>query len=143
MTLTEQCNKVIKLQESIIERENLLPVKFRDISYIQFCQGLLDVSKSMMPKPDPIIANPHVRFMKHYVTDGAKKAKVWYSKNNRSDGRDCVTIYAKEYGNDLGSIIPDGYINRTDTMTDYFDKGKVTLFADHPYYQAALLRCPV
>jgi hypothetical protein len=55
-----------------------------------------------------------------------EKAKVWYSLDNRFDGRNCVTIYSKDYNRALGRIFADvgGYKNDTDTQTDYFDKGR-------------------
>lgn len=82
-----------------------------------------------------------IRFMKHYVTDGVHKAKVWYSHYRRTtDQRLCVVLYAKEYMNDLHKIFASGYTNDTDTMTDYFDKGQVTLLDDHPLYAQALVR---
>lgn len=84
-----------------------------------------------------------LKFQKFYVTDGERKARVWYSLDNRTDGRKCVTIYAKEYGSKLGCIIADGYENNTDTQTDYFEKGRVRLFEDHPLYAAARARAEV
>jgi len=82
-----------------------------------------------------------VKFQKYYVTDGQVKARVFYTLDNRGDGRKCVTLYAKDYGHDLGRIFAGGeYENRTDTMTDYFDHGTVRLFEDHPLYAAARAR---
>lgn len=81
-----------------------------------------------------------MKFMKHYVTDGTTKARVWYSLDNRMDGRKCVTIYAKDYGHELGALLPDTYENNTDLMTDYFDKGKVLLFENHHFYKDARKR---
>jgi hypothetical protein len=81
-----------------------------------------------------------IKFQKFYVTNGVEKARVWYSKSARIDGRPHVTIYAKDYDRALGRIFADGYRNDTDTMTDYFDKGSVVLFDDHPLYSAALSR---
>ena len=81
-----------------------------------------------------------IRFMKHYVTDGTIKARVWYSLDNRTDGRKCVTLYAKNYGHELGAMLPGEYENNTDMMTDYFDKGKVRLFENSPFYTAARKR---
>ena len=83
-----------------------------------------------------------IRFMKHYVTDGSVKARVWYSMDNRRDGRKCVTLYAKTYddGRRLGEILPDQYVNETDFHTDYFEKGRVVLFEDHGLYPAARQR---
>jgi len=84
-----------------------------------------------------------IKFNKHHVTDGVTKARVWYSVDNRTDGRACVTIYAKDYDRALGRLfadLGDVYTNNTDTSTDYFEKGRVVLFADHPLYAAARAR---
>jgi hypothetical protein len=81
-----------------------------------------------------------IKFNKFNVTNGTDKAKVHYSLDNRCDGRACVTIYAKDYDRALGRVFDGEYTNNTDTMTDYFDKGRVVLFADHPLYAAARAR---
>lgn len=81
-----------------------------------------------------------VKFNKFNVTNGTTKAKVWYSLDNRVDGQKCVTLYAREYCNTLCQIIPQGYVNNSDGMTDYFEKGRVTLFPNHPLYVAARAR---
>ena len=79
-----------------------------------------------------------IKFNKHNVTDTETKikARVLYSLDNRIDGRKCVTIYAKDYDRSLGKIFNE-YENDTDTMTDYFDAGRVILFEDHPLYKQA------
>lgn len=78
-----------------------------------------------------------VKFNKHHVTNGVEKARVFYSLDNRSDGRRCVTLYAKDYGHALGRVLGDAYQNDTDSMTDYFDQGRAVLFEGHPLYQQA------
>lgn len=80
-----------------------------------------------------------IKFNKFNVTNGAIKARVHYSLDNRIDQRKCVTIYAKDYdsGDLLALIIPAAYVNNTDSQQDYFEKGRVVLFADHPLYAAA------
>ena len=78
-----------------------------------------------------------IKFNKYNVTNGKIKARVHYSIDNRIDHRKCVTIYAKDYTGALGNVFADEYKNDTDLMTDYFDKGKVVLFEDHPLYSAA------
>lgn len=80
------------------------------------------------------------KFQRHYVTNGTLKARVWYSLDNRTDGRRCVTLYAKDYSGALGQILADEYKNDTDLCTDLFDKGRAVLFADHPLYAAARAR---
>lgn len=83
-----------------------------------------------------------VRFLQHCVKNESHSAKVWYSLDNRTDGRKCVTIYAKEYGEGrrLGYILPDTYENNTDSMVDYFEKGMCRVFEDSPYYKDARAR---
>lgn len=83
-----------------------------------------------------------VKFLQHKVTDGTNTARVWYSLNNHVSGRNVVTIYAKDYARDLGKIeaLSGAYKNDTDYGTDYFDKGLVRLFEDHPLYAAAKAR---
>lgn len=81
-----------------------------------------------------------VKFNKHNVTNGKTKARCHYSLDNRTDGRKCVTIYAKDYGGDLGRVLADAYKNDTDTMTDYFDQGRAVLFENHPLYAEARRR---
>ncbi len=48
-----------------------------------------------------------VKMMKFYVTNGTEKARVWYSRGTLVDGRDCVTIYAKDYDGALGRVFAD------------------------------------
>lgn len=83
-----------------------------------------------------------IKFNKYNVVDTETKvkARVFYSVDNRIDGRKCVTLYAKDYDRALQKIFKDEYENRTDTMTDYFDSGNVELFEDHPLYQVARQR---
>ena len=78
-----------------------------------------------------------IKFNKYNVTNGEIKARVHYSLDNRIDGRKCVTLYAKDYDRSLGEIFKDIYVNDTDSMTDYFDKGRVALFEAHPLYSIA------
>ena len=86
----------------------------------------------------------NIKFQKHYVTNGSVKARVHYSAFRMvTTGQQCVTLYAKNYadGNLLSEIFSDGYENNTDTMTDYFEKGRVRILADHPLYEQAIARC--
>lgn len=83
---------------------------------------------------------PAVAFRKYYVTNGIIKARVSYSLDNRIDGQPCVTLYAKDYTDNLGAVLADSYRNDSDSQTDYFDKGKAVLFASHPLYAAARAR---
>ena len=83
-----------------------------------------------------------IKFNKFNVTDTdtKKKARVHYSVDNRIDGRKCVTIYAKDYDNCLDKLFGSVYINETDSMTDYFEKGRVVLFEGHALYESARIR---
>lgn len=90
-----------------------------------------------------------IKFQKFYVTNGAVKAKVFYSASqNYRDVKagmaggliDCVTLYAKGYGGGLGKIFPGKYANDTDIQSDYFDEGRVTFFPGDEHYTAALAR---
>ena len=81
-----------------------------------------------------------IKFNKYNVTNGVDKAKVSYSLDNRGDHRPCVTLYAKDYDRALGRIFNDEYTNNSDSQTDYFEKGRVVLFDDHPLYAAARAR---
>jgi len=82
-----------------------------------------------------------IKFMKYFVTNGEYKAKVHYVLGELKDGRTCVTLYAKEYNQNLGYIFPCNYQNNSDIMTDYFEKGRVYIFADDPLFEAAKARC--
>jgi len=80
-----------------------------------------------------------VKFMKYSVkdTETGVKARVMYSVDGRCDGLPCVTLYAKDYSEALGDVLPDVYENNSDGMSDYFEKGRATLFVDHPLYEEA------
>lgn len=78
-----------------------------------------------------------IKFNKYNVTNGKIKARVHYSLDNRIDRRKCVTIYAKDYSDSLGKVFESEYQNNTDMRTDYFEKGKVVLFENHPLYAVA------
>lgn len=81
-----------------------------------------------------------IKFNKHNVTQGNLKARVRYSIASRVDERAAVSIYAKDHLHDLAKIFGAAYENESDPMTDYFEKGQVTLFEDHPLYAAAKAR---
>ncbi len=84
-----------------------------------------------------------IKFMKHYVTNGTIKARVFYSAHQMvSTGEDCVTLYAKNWreGRELAQILGEVYENNTDIMSDYFEDGRARIKAGHPLYAAALQR---
>ena len=94
-----------------------------------------------------------IRFMRHYVTDGETKAKVHYSACDSyglpGNKRKAVTLYEQGYDRNLVKVFSNGYSNEngfnvpeykneSDMQSDYFDKGHITLYEDHPLYQEAL-----
>ena len=86
-----------------------------------------------------------VRFNKHNVvnTETKNKARVFYSLDNRVDGRKCVTLYAKDVLEKLGKVFENTQTkvkNDSDSMTDYFESDKVVLFEDSPFYESARKR---
>lgn len=87
-----------------------------------------------------------IKFQKHYVTNGAVKARVHYSAfRMTTTGQNCVTLYAKSFqdGRNLCEILDgEGYENNTDIMTDYFEEGRARILEGQPLYAAALARCP-
>ena len=81
-----------------------------------------------------------IKFNKFHVTNGVYKARVFYSLDNRVDGRKVVTLYAKDYDRSLGKVFAAEYQNDTNIQTDYFDQGQVRLFENHPLYPIARKR---
>jgi len=73
-----------------------------------------------------------MKFMKYYIENEGKKHKVWYSLDNRVDGKTAVTVYASDYGVHLG-FLPTCE-NDSDSQTDYFMKDRATFFEDTPLY---------
>lgn len=86
-----------------------------------------------------------IKFNKYNVvnTETKEKARVHYSHGVLVDGRECVTLYHKDYSNALKKVFAGygEYKNDTDTITDYFEKGRVRIFTDNPLYKSALERC--
>ena len=79
-----------------------------------------------------------IKFMKHYVTNGTDKARVYYSKAVLTNGRDCVTLYAKDYSDNLSKIFSaNEYENDSDSLSDYFEKGRVRIYSDNPLFNLA------
>ena len=80
-----------------------------------------------------------IKFNKYNVTDTntKKKARIFYSLDNHASHKPCVTLYAKDFTDDLGAIVPDQFIDNTDITTDYVETGHVNLFESHPLYGAA------
>ena len=96
--------------------------------------------------------NNEIRFLAHCVKKGSLKVRCRYSMGEvwsiDSQGKritvEAVTIYAKDYEHDMAEIFSGFlYENNTDTMTDYFEKGRVCLKKGHPLYQSALKRAGI
>ncbi len=87
-----------------------------------------------------------IRFLQYKVVNDAngESAKVFYSASGGYNGRaPYVVIYSKDYDRSLGRVFADYegvYSNDSDVMSDYFDKGHVSLNEDHPLYAEALKR---
>jgi hypothetical protein len=84
----------------------------------------------------------HIKFQTFAVVNAttAAKARVHYSLDNQADGRKCVTVYARDYGHALAKVFEGttaAYKNDTDSMTDYFDKGRVRIFETDAIYAEA------
>lgn len=77
-------------------------------------------------------------------TETKQSARVRYDHDFLADGRECVTLYHKDYSDALFNLFQDAgeseYKNDTDNNQDYFDKGKVRIFTDNPLYKSALAR---
>jgi hypothetical protein len=69
-------------------------------------------------------------------TETKEKARIHYSLDNRVDKRKCVTLYEKNYDRNLHKIFANAQ-NDTDTMTDYFENSRVTIFEGDKHYEAA------
>lgn len=83
-----------------------------------------------------------IRFNKYNVTntETGENARVHYSIDLWSKNA-TVTIYDKDYGRALGRVFrdhPEMYVNETDSMTDYFEKGLVRISEDSPLFDAAI-----
>lgn len=87
-------------------------------------------------------AKADIRFQTFAVVNKTtgEKARVHYALDNRGDGRNVVTVYDKDYGRALGRVFAGTdavYENDTDSMTDYFDKGRVRIFETSSLYVEA------
>ena len=83
-----------------------------------------------------------IKFNKHNVTDKAtgKKARVFYSLDNRIDGRKVVTLYGKDCLEKVWEVLPEVCTNDSDYQTDYVVSDVARIFEDHPLYAAARAR---
>lgn len=77
-----------------------------------------------------------IKFNKFNVSKDGIKTRVNYSINNHISGKNCVTIYAKDYSGDLSFL--ENCENNSDGMTDYFEKDRVRIFENDKYYAEAL-----
>jgi len=81
-----------------------------------------------------------IKFNKFNVSNGSNKARVFYSLDNRVDGRRVVTLYAKDYLHSLAPIFGADTENESDYQTDYVETDTVRIFEDNPLYAAARAR---
>lgn len=81
-----------------------------------------------------------IKFNKFNVTNGTDKARVFYSLDNRADGRRVVTLYAKDYLHSLTPIFGVDAENNSDYYADYVETDTVRIFEDSPFYAAARTR---
>jgi hypothetical protein len=92
-----------------------------------------------------------IKFMKHYVTDGVTRARVFYSLGHvyvkQADGTrvlsECVSLYAKDYGATLSKIEGLASSNDSDYQSDYVVQDVAHIFPESPMYAAALSRVKV
>lgn len=79
----------------------------------------------------------NVIFKKHYIQNknSGKKCRVFYSLDNRCDGRKCVTMYAKSCLESMNGIIT--FENNSDMMTDYCESDRAVIFEDNSLYNSA------
>lgn len=83
-----------------------------------------------------------VKFLKKGIRVDGQYHPAWYSIGGRGDGKNIITIYAKNYGRfGIGASKEFLVENDTDTMTDYFDTDKIRIPENHPRYQEALQFC--
>ena len=78
-----------------------------------------------------------IKFNKHNITNGTLKARVFYSIGGRTDGRNWVTVYAKELTSNLKALF-NNCVNNTEFGTDYFETSKVEIFETSPFYSEVL-----
>ena len=86
---------------------------------------------------------PELKLFKKFIRLDGNSFSCHYAHNESraSDGRECVTIYAK-IGFPQGKFGDlEGYRNGTDLMSDYFDKGKVDIFPENELFEKALSFC--
>jgi len=74
-----------------------------------------------------------IKVRKYFIeSEDGKKVKVHYWLDGRRDGKKCVAICAKEYGNQL-TFLPN-VKNNTDIQVDYFEKDVAYIFEDDALY---------
>lgn len=77
-----------------------------------------------------------IRFTKFAIIANGKRIPVRYSKGSYTDisgiPKGTITIYAKEYGNQLPEEL--NAENDTDYQTDYFEKDRARIRPDSKYY---------
>lgn len=81
-----------------------------------------------------------IKFNLHNVTDtetGAKARVTYHINKYKTDDAPSVTIYEKNYRNELSKIF-DNITNNSDSMTDYFEENRVIFRKGDAYYEQAM-----
>jgi len=87
-----------------------------------------------------MVSKERIRFLKHAIKYKGKRSRVSYSKGNytKQSGlpEGTITIYARDYGNQLPSELnPE---NETDIQTDLFMTDTVRIKPKSKYYKDVL-----
>lgn len=77
---------------------------------------------------------PSIKAQAHGLKFDGKLVKCYVSYGTMRDGSKQFTIYANDYGIRLPQV--EGWENDTDSMTDYFDKDKIRVSRQSPFYRA-------
>lgn len=90
------------------------------------------------PEEEEIGMTNSIRFYWNGLKLNGEKSliKCSYSIDNHRDHKECVTIYAKDYGGQLPRDLFD-VNNESDSYSDYFDTDSAVLTPDHPLYKYA------
>lgn len=77
---------------------------------------------------------PKIKAQAYGLKFDGKLVKCYVSYGTMRDGSKQFTIYANDYGIRLPQV--EGWENDTDSMTDYFDKDKIRVSRQSPFYRA-------
>ena len=79
---------------------------------------------------------PTIKAQAHGLKFDGKLVKCYVSYGTMRDGSKQFTIFANDYSVTLPRV--EGWENDTDSMTDYFDKDKIRVSRQSPFYRAWL-----